>query len=263
MGNWRFDDDERRRFDEDGFVVRRGVFPAGEVDDLAAASEELVAELVKDRHGMRMPMGSYVFEPDFTAGLMIKWEGDSDVMHGVEPCAHLHDRIHDVAYDQRLIDPMRDIVGDDAPVLFTEKLNLKRPHVGGANPLHQDFPYWEDVADDATRVATAIVFLDDATLANGCLRVLPGSHRQGVWATRTDGDFFAHNETDPSLGDGRELVPVEVEAGSIVLFGPYLVHASEPNRSDTDRRAMLYSYQPAGSTHMMEKFMAMAPSRRS
>ena len=123
-------------------------------------------------------MGSYVFEPDFTLGVTIKWEGDTDVVHGIEPCAHLSPALHDWAYDERLIDPMKDIVGDDEPILFTEKLNLKRPHLGGANPMHQDFPYWHDVADDATRVATAIVFLDDATVENGCLEVLPGSHRE-------------------------------------------------------------------------------------
>ena len=67
---------------------------------------------------------------------------------------------------------MIDLVGDDRPELFTEKLNLKRPSVGGPNPPHQDYPYWVDTADVAADVATAMVFLDDATVANGCLPAL-------------------------------------------------------------------------------------------
>ena len=42
------------------------------------------------------------------------------------------------------------------------------------------------------------------------------------------------------------LQPLEVKAGAVVFFGAFLVHRSLPNRSDVDRRALLYSYQPAG-----------------
>ena len=76
--------------------------------------------------------------------------------------------------------------------MSTEKLNLKRPFRGGANPLHQDFPYWEKFADDASRVATAMLFLDDSSLENGTLEVIPGSHTTGKWKTRTDSDVFGN-----------------------------------------------------------------------
>ncbi|HVP31709.1 MAG TPA: phytanoyl-CoA dioxygenase family protein [Myxococcota bacterium] len=56
----------------------------------------------------------------------------------------------------------------------------------------------DGVARDATRVATAMALLDDATVENGCLHVVPGSHRSGVWKGRTDGDAFARNEIDAS-----------------------------------------------------------------
>jgi ectoine hydroxylase len=103
-----------------------------------------------------------------------------------------------------------------------------------------------------------MLFLDDANVENGCLEVLPGSHRQGVWATREDGDFFAHNEIDRDVGAAQAMVPLEVPAGSVAYFGPYLVHQSAPNTSATERRSILYSYQPAGSTHMLESFRALA-----
>ena len=98
-----------------------------------------------------------------------------------------------------------------------------------------------------------MVFLDDATVANGCLRVAPGSHKGGKWTTRTDGDVFLANEIDMNEYADIELEPLELRAGSIVMFGSFLVHQSLPNESDAQRRALLYSYQPAGRHHMLEK----------
>lgn len=258
--SWLLSEDERRRYDGEGYLVRARQFAPAEVDEIAAACEQLVADLVRDRHGPRMQMGSYVFEPDLLQNVTIKWEGDSDVVHGIEPCAHLSPALDGWAHDARLIEPMIDIVGDGEPILFTEKLNLKRPRHGGPNPLHQDHPYWIGVAGDVDRVATAVLFLDDARVENGCLQVVPGSHADGPWRTRTDGDFFAHNEIDPTLEEGADLVPLEVDAGSIAFFGPYLVHKSLPNTSDLPRRALLFSYQPTGQPHILEFLRRLATS---
>jgi len=193
-----------------------------------------------------------VFERDHELGTIVKWEGDTDVVHGIEPFAHLSPALSAWAHDARFLEPMRDICADDAPCLYTEKLNLKRPHHGGANPLHQDHPYWREVADDVERIATAMVFLDDSALENGCLQVLPGSHRLGPQVTRAAREGSTNLEMDPGPFAGVDLVPLEVAAGAVVFFGPLLVHRSEPNRSDRQRRSLLLSYQPAGHRHLRE-----------
>ena len=187
----RLTDAEQATLATDGYVVRTGVFTSDEVAQIIDDCEQLVDDLVRDRRGHRMKAGSYVFDPDFVRLFIIKWEGDTDVVHGIEPCAHLSPALEKWALDARFLDPMQDMVGSDDPVLFTEKLNLKRPQHGGVNPLHQDYPYWVDVAQDPAEVATAMLFLDDATLDNGCLRVVPGSHTSGVWQRARDGDAFA------------------------------------------------------------------------
>jgi hypothetical protein len=252
MATWRLSTEEADRLDSEGYLVRPGAFSADEVAEVVRSCEDLVAWVVASCKGFRMPMGSYVFESDLTKDVTIKWEGDSDVVHGLEPFAHLSPELKDWGYDPRFVEPMIDMVGDDNPELFTEKLNLKRREAGGPNPMHQDFPYWEDPADDAERLATAILFLDDTTPENGCLEVVPGSHKDGVWATRADGDMFMGNEIQPPAEGDVDIVPLEVEAGTLVFFGPYLVHQSAPNRSDGDRRALLYSYQPAGNRTLLE-----------
>ena len=76
----RLDADERRRLAKDGFLLRTGVFSAPDVAAMIDASEALIAELVRGRRGRRLKVGSYVFDPDMTRGVMIKWEGESDIV---------------------------------------------------------------------------------------------------------------------------------------------------------------------------------------
>jgi len=255
--------DECERLDRNGYVVRARAFSRAEVVDIASACEALVSRLVRDRELRRYKAGSYVFAPDFERATMIKWEGDTNVVHGIEPFAHLDDTLRVWAHDPRFIEPMQTFVGDPHPALFTEKLNLKRPAVGGVNPLHQDYPYWLDTAQAPERVATAMLFLDDATLENGCLEVVPGSHRSGRWRNRTDSDSFGANEIDATAYPGIETVPLPLEAGSMVMFGSFLVHRSAPNRSSRQRRALLFSYQPAGHRTMFDALCALREARRA
>jgi len=102
------------------------------------------------------------------------------------------------------------------------------------------------------------VYLDDSSVENGCTWVVPASHRSGKWRTRHDADEFGNNEIDQSAYPDTKPIPVEVPAGSTVSFGAFLVHMSTPNPSDKDRRALLYSYQPAGRPHMLEGLRRLA-----
>ena len=69
-------------------------------------------------------------------------------------------------------------------------------------------------------------------------------------------------EMDLEGFDESQLVAVEVPAGSVVMFGSLLVHRSLPNLSEHDRRALLYSYQPAGRRHSIESFMELAGRKK-
>jgi ectoine hydroxylase-related dioxygenase (phytanoyl-CoA dioxygenase family) len=102
-----------------------------------------------------------------------------------------------------------------------------------------------------------MVFLDDANRKNGCLEVLPGSHKRGVWP-RKQVDGFGAMEMELEGFDESQLVPVECPAGSAIYIGSLLVHRSLPNLSDHDRRLLLFSYQPAGRRHSLDGFKQLA-----
>jgi phytanoyl-CoA dioxygenase PhyH len=255
----RFDAQERRDLDEIGFVLRGNVFDAGEVAAIRADCEALVTRLEAEQRHTKMTAGSYAFELQKKLGTIVKWEPDAlELVQGVEPFAHLSEPLRNWALDARLVEPAKDVVGENEVALFTEKLNLKRAHKGGPIVLHQDFPYWCDVAEVAPRVATAMIFLDDANRENGCLEAVPGSHREGLQKRRAV-EGFGSFELDSEAYDTSRLVALEVPAGSVVFFGPFLVHRSAPNRTDKDRRALLFSYQPVGHPHLGELIRLLPP----
>jgi phytanoyl-CoA hydroxylase len=257
--NFRLDQREMVDLDERGFVARRGVFNATEVRAIGDACEALVQRLLAEERRTKHRLGSYMFEIQRRLETIVKWEPDNpDLVQALELFAHLSEELHRWALDARLLDPCKDVVGENEIALFTEKLTLKRARKGGNIILHQDFPYWSDLTKVASRVVTAMIFLDDATIENGCLEVVPGSHREGVQALRSV-EGFGGLEMDPAKYDQSRLLALEVPAGSVVFFGPLLVHRSRPNRSSADRRALLYSYQPAGNPHLRELTKLAAP----
>lgn len=249
--DFRLSREEQAGLARDGYVLRHGVFTPAECAEIAAACEDLVARLsaLKSRQG-KLAFGSYMFETHEEIDATVKWEPDAPhLVQGLEPFAHLSPALEAWGLDPRLTQPCQAICGTDDVILFTEKLNVKRARHGGPIVLHQDYPYWESFAKSAAQVATAMIFLDDANTENGTLEVAPGTHTVGKWKQRVAPDGFGALEMDEAAFDMNRLVPLEVKAGAVAFFGAFLVHRSLPNRSEKDRRALLYSYQPPGHPH--------------
>ena len=91
--------------------------------------------------------------------------------------------------------------------------------------------------------------LDDATVENGCMWVLPGSHRNGyLYPQRLHGRPEEFDSARESYGfDDREEIPVACRAGAVVFFNGYLLHRSRKNRSDRFRRVLVNHYMNAYS----------------
>jgi phytanoyl-CoA hydroxylase len=100
-------------------------------------------------------------------------------------------------------------------------------------------------------LTAAWIALDDATTENGCLWVLPGSHRPGVIYPDRDQDdprFDCSIEAYDFPYRDADAVPVEIAAGSVLLFNGYLLHRSLPNAAPSGlRRALVNHYMSAQS----------------
>ena len=113
---------------------------------------------------------------------------------------------------------------------------------------HQD----EDFIPTRDRSLTgAWMALDDATVENGCLWVIPGSHKHGIlWPQRDhdDRDFDCTIESFNFPYKDSDAIPVEVKAGSIVFFNGYLLHRSLPNRAKQGYRRVLVNHYMSASS---------------
>lgn len=100
-------------------------------------------------------------------------------------------------------------------------------------------------------LAGAWIALDDATVENGCLWVIPGSHRHGILWPQQAHDDTRFDCTAESVGfpyTDSDAIPVEVKAGAIVFFNGYLLHRSLPNYAATGyRRVLVNHYMSAES----------------
>ena len=102
-----------------------------------------------------------------------------------------------------------------------------------------DYRVPADLLADAKARATATVWvaLDASTPENGCLRVISSSHKAGRLFPHhpRDGDLTLHQEIDADAYDRSRAADIVLEAGQVSIHDVYLIHGSEPNRSDKRR----------------------------
>ncbi|HTW99562.1 MAG TPA: phytanoyl-CoA dioxygenase family protein [Acidimicrobiales bacterium] len=153
---------------------------------------------------------------------------------------HLQHRAYARALlDDAVLDCVEDLIGT-AIRFWAGKLNLKQPHGGQAVEWHQDWAFGPATNDDLLTVG---ITLDDASSENGCLLVLPGSHRGPLRDHWRNGQFVGA-VADGAL-DAAPAVALELPAGSISLHHVRTLHASAPNTSSRSRRLLLYTYAAA------------------
>ena len=152
--------------------------------------------------------------------------------------------------------------------VWHDQIQYKPPKIGGPTYWHQDYPAWP-VLQPADLVS-AWVALDDAVIENGCMWMVPQSHRWGDVGAylNTDGETYKPYLTDPTLApEGVEMIPVpfEIQKGQVGYHHCLMWHGAYPNRSNRKRRAIAVHYMPGHiryvptGGHVMEPFIHVAP----
>lgn len=224
------------------------VFTATEVDRLRDVAEAVHAGVVQAAEAGETDVTVW---PDGhrlekVRGTTIHWEPDAPgkAVRSLSPVSQLHPALDALWDEPRLTEPMSALIGATAG-RFVAKLNFKRAGVGSEFAWHQDFPYWHCCAGQAAYdIATAIMMLDDNTVANGAMTLIPGSPAEGP--VRRDPREPTGLLVDPLAVDASRAVTVEAPAGSVLMFPGLMVHRSAPNRTASDRRSLLYCFQPVG-----------------
>jgi ectoine hydroxylase-related dioxygenase (phytanoyl-CoA dioxygenase family) len=155
----------------------------------------------------------------------------------------------DNVFERRATSIAVQLIGNDA-LLDYDQFLAKRPRRPEAVfAWHQDLGYWPSGAPD-TLTVTCSLALDDATLENGCLKVVPGSHREpklrphrpSSWSAGAELRAEAHTLTLDLLA-GDEVVALPVRRGSVTVHNERIVHGSSGNVSDGWRRTYVIAHR--------------------
>lgn len=152
----------------------------------------------------------------------------------------------EAARDPAILDVVERILGPDV-ILWITRVLCKPAHKGREVPWHQDGEYWP-----MRPLATCSVWiaLDPVSTANGCMRFIPGSHRQQELYRHHVSDrenLVLNLELDQDQFDESTAVNVELEPGEMSLHDVRLIHGSLANTSGARRAALILRYMPATS----------------
>ena len=211
----------REAFERDGFYLARALFDPAEHAELESDFDRIVDQLVSSNEEVNA-----------------RWSGpEMDRIGGETVVIHTHNvQQYSAAWtrallNEKFLDAASQILGPDI-VLHHTKLFQKPPEKGAPFPMHQDWTYFP--TDKDTMIA-AVIHVSDATDEMGCLRIYPGSHKNG----RIEGTSGQVESEMLAKYPLEGATPCEAEAGDVLFFHYFTVHVSLPNRSSKTRKTVL------------------------
>lgn len=227
-------------FYEHGYFVQPDVFGRGELASMREAFDRL------ERIACQFSEPTMYRGAQFVVHRVPHGEGTRARIDRIVWCGAAEPLLSSFGRDPRLVSMAARLLGSDSMEQLINQAHFKLPGDGVSFPWHQDSthrrygtPEWRDVNERGSYVQTVIA-LDDVTEENGPLEFLPGSCRHGHLNLPRDGELPA--ELDPTTA-----IAATMRAGSVLVFGPYTVHRSLPNRSAVPRRIFLNGYAYPGA----------------
>jgi ectoine hydroxylase len=224
MAKGAISDEEVRSYEEDGYILVRGMLDADETGLLSKAARE---DRVLDQHSYGRADGE-----GGTVRLSL-WNHPTDTIYGM------------VARSESIVNSAEKLLGGEV-YHYHSKMIMKDAKVGGAWAWHQDYGYWYQNGVLFPLLTSAYIAVDRATKENGCLQVIRKSHQLGRIDHILTGDQAgADQERVQEVLKELELVYVEMEPGDALFFHANLLHRSDQNHSDNPRWSMICCYNAA------------------
>jgi len=226
-------DDQIALFQHQGYLVIHDAFTPAEVGAALAGLLDLIGGKYPAYRGVQ-----YEKNTRELVGTLMD-EQKQDAVRKLWKMVEHEQRVAVLALHPQLIALLARLIGG-APELFQDQALLKPPLIGREKPWHQDNAYFN--VPPETPVVGVWIALDEATPENGCMYVIPGSHREGpvVHFKRRDWQIC---DTDVAAADAWT---VPLQPGGCLIFHGLLHHGTPPSRSPLRRRALQFHYKPAG-----------------
>lgn len=223
--------DQLDAYRRDGFLVVEGFLDADELEDWRRQVEEAVQQ--RRNTATQGPGNLDLAQESYYAQVFLQALKLADTHAGVRRLMH----------DPALGRMIGELAGVDGVRIWHDQA-LFKPAYGNPTGWHLDNPYWSFSSPDAISIWVA---LDDATLANGCLSYLPGTHRSGRTGEVAIGENFG--DLFRVYPDWLDIAPVACPcpAGSAVFHNGLTAHGAGANVTNRPRRAMTCAYMPDGA----------------
>lgn len=239
-------------FRENGYLPARPLLSA---DEVARLRERFYAILEgrssKKPEAMRNLYGD---EENIVIQIVNAWEADE---------AFYRYLFHPV-----LTEAVARLMNTDTVRVWHDQIQYKPPFKGGPTIWHQDHPYWPVI--QPPDLVSAWLALEDADVENGCMHVVPRSHRWGAYDGGTVGirqeDWGpAHDPAFVPASEKVEIVPCPVKAGEVMFHHCLTWHGTPPNRSSRGRPGFAVHFMPGHTRyephtgHLIEHRITVQP----
>jgi hypothetical protein len=225
---------QKAQYDKDGYIIIPQFFNTEQVALLyELATQDVVMRSnafdLTDQSGKSTKLTLWFTPGDDTYGLLVR--------------------------SQSMVNAVQTLMGEGEVCHFHSKLMQKEPKVGGAWEWHQDYGYWyKNGFLYPEAMISVMVALTEATVENGCLQVLKGTHKMGRFE-----HLFAGEQQGADMPFVEEAlktcerVHVELKPGDVLFFHSNLLHMSDANLSDKPRWSLISAYNMSYNKPFREK----------
>ncbi|MEM0913559.1 MAG: phytanoyl-CoA dioxygenase family protein [Planctomycetota bacterium] len=234
-------DDQWLQYTREGYLKLGKLLPAERLSALQARIDDIMlgkADVDYDRMLMQEDSADGAYG---NAGEMSKGHKGSHLNYRKIEQLEFDPIFLRLMQERVFLDACRRAYGMHVPVGAFRAMFMNKPaNRGTFLPWHQD--RWNHL--DRDPLVTVWIALDPATKANGCVQVIPETHKYGV-VNPKHGSGFMSDEQVAEMCDESKRVYLELEAGEVVLLHNWLMHGSDRNNSDQSRRAFSVCYADA------------------
>jgi hypothetical protein len=216
-------------YQRQGFIVIEGFLDPGELEhwrEVTAAAVDMRLQMT-NLNNQRDPDTFYA--QVFTQCLRL---------------ADIYAPMAELIFDENLGRLAATLAGIDGIRIWHDQALIKPPY-GNHTAFHMDDPFWSFHSKNAISIWVA---LDDATLANGCLWYLPGTHKESTYESTGIGENLGSLFKAYPQWRSLEAIATPCKAGSAVLHNGLIAHGAGANMTPHARRAMTCAFMPDGST---------------